>query len=375
MFEPFGEVESVKLTSDSGLFDGDCEALVTFLHSESAFNVLVAQSTSFISERLLSAIPADTAQQSESYAFEPMDTNDGGDDAPEITLVTNGLEELSLSLSPTCDSNDLKFEINLDLTTMIGLNLKQIRKMIFQIEPFQNHLVLDYGCLGSDEDEASDENIDSDESSNDNDTLLNIDKSDFEKRATETIATLCAKNFKKLTIRGKSEVSIDILQWLQPLLKELHCLNISAFYNARIAFALQAYCPQLKKLQFLGYKWKCADPISGFVSKPCGWPSLTSLHLKCVELNIGTDTEYGMKFHHFIELNPQLEVLELEPAVDNAMLMRIASDLQNLRSLIITRHDCSNSGGVINSISGLKQLSSIQVVDFYLDRQQIKEPI
>lgn len=322
---------------------------MTFLHSESAFNVLVASHNgSFISERLLSVMPADTAQQSETFELEQMDTDEGSDDAAEITQVTHGLKELSLNPAIPCDSHDQLFEINLGL----GLNLKQIRKLIFQIEPFQNHLVLDYDCIVSDEEKDSDD---------DEDTLWNIDKTDFEQRATETIARMCTKKFKKLTIRGKAEISIEMLQWLQPLLNVLHFLNICTFANARILYALQAYCPKLKKLQFHACKWRGTDAISGFVSKPCCWPSLTALTLKFVDLNIGSDTENGVKFQHFIELNPQLEVLELAPVVDNAMLMKIAKDLPNLRSLVITRRDCSNPGSVINSISGLKQLASIQL--------------
>lgn len=55
--------------------------------------------------------------------------------------------------------------------------------------------------------------------------------------------------------------------------------------------------------------------------------------MKYCELNIGSGTDNGKKFQQFIELNPQLEVLELEPVVDNAMLINITKYLPHLCAL------------------------------------------
>lgn len=349
---PFGEIESVKSTCDGQLSNKVFEALVTFVHSESAFNVLVANHNgSFISEHLVSVMPADTSRQcqTECATMEQMDIIDDSHDEPEIENVIQNLQELSLKeksrMHFCCGRNDYRFEIDLGL----GLNLKQIRKLIFQIEPFQKHLVLDYGCLDC---------VADDDESDENDALWNIDKIDFEKQATETITKMCAKMFNRMTIRGKVEISNEMLQWLQPLLKRLHYLNIETFSNGHIHYVLHAYCPNLSELRFHGCKWKGGDVMS---STSLAWPSLTYLAVKYVELNIGSDTENGKRFQQFIELNPQLQVLELEPVVDNVMLMNITEHLPNLCSLIITRHDCSESESIINAISGLKQLSSIQM--------------
>lgn len=337
VFESFGEIRSVKQATVNELSENIYEALVTFVHSECAYNSLVAyHNGSFISVNLISVMPAETSQQTDTE-FDQMDISDDDDD---IQTVTRDFYNLMLHKDEfICEKDDNHFKIDLGL----NLNLKSIRKLIFQIEPFQRHLILDYG-LEPDE-----------ESSDEKNALFSMEKTNFEKRATETIAKLCAKKFKKMTIRGKEFFAIEVLHWLKPLLNQLKVLNIEVFSNSHIIFALKEFCPNLVKLNFSGYRWQGYD----FNSEVKTWHTLTHLVLKYVQLNIGYETESGQKFQHFIRLNPQLEILVLQTIVDDAMLNVISSHLPILRSLTITRSVCSVK--MFNLIAKLKCLTSIEI--------------
>ncbi|XP_055304261.1 uncharacterized protein LOC129569452 [Sitodiplosis mosellana] len=339
VLQSFGEIDSVYRVNDE-LSDGIYAALVSFVHSECAFNVLVASHNEmFISEHLLSVMPADTWQQTDGESDEQMDTCDEGDDKPGINSMTEDLREMSLcQKNLCCENGDEQFEIDFSL----GLSLKQIRSRIFSVKSYQKHLILDYG-LESDDEESEEEN-----------PILHIDKSEFEKRVSKTIAKLGAKKFQALTIRGKDHISMEMLHWLEPLLKRLQVLYIETYSNSQILYALQETCSNLNKLYFSGFKWRgnTWTDIKAF-------PKLTHFVLKYVQLNIGSVTENGKRFQRFIELNPQLEVLELEPIVDVTIVKSITKHLSNLRSLTITRSDCSESASMLDSLGELKQLSTI----------------
>lgn len=280
VFQSFGDIESVQRMDDVESTSGIYSALVSFVHSECAFNVLVANHNEmFISEYLVSVMPADTWQQThaETDESEPMDTCDESD---EIKSMTQDLRGLSLYQKDVCCANaDDQFEIDLSL----GLSLKQIRTRIFSVKSHQKHLVLDYG-LESDGDESDDDN-----------RILHIDKSDFEKRASKTISKIGAKKFQALTIRGKDHISMEVLQWLEPLLKRLQVLYIETYSNSQILYALHDFCPNLSKLYFFGFKWR-GDTWTDVKA----WPKLTHFVLKYVQLNIRSETETGQRFQRFI---------------------------------------------------------------------------
>lgn len=351
VLQSFGDIEFVQRMNDVESTSGIYSALVSFVHSECAFNVLVASHNGmFISEYLLSVNLADTWQQThdETDDSEPMDTGDEGDG---IKSVTQNLQGLSLCQKDLCCANgDDQLEIDLSL----GLSLKQIRSRIFSVKSHQKHLVLDY-ALESDGDDSDEEN-----------PILHIDKSDFEKRVSKTIAKIGAKKFHALTIRGKDHISMEMLQWLEPLLKRLQVLHIETYSNSQILYALRDFCPNLGKLYFCGFKWR-GDTWTDIKA----WPKLTHLALKYVELNIGSETDTGERFQRFIELNPQLEVLELEPTVDAVLMKNIAKHLTNLRSLTFTRCDCTDSADMLDSLGELKQLSTITLTTWTVRRGEL----
>lgn len=351
VLQSFGDIESVQRMNDVESTSGIYSALVSFVHSECAFNVLVASYNGmFISEYLLSVHLADTCQQihDENDEIEQMDTCDEGD---AIKIMTQDLSELSLFQKDLCCANgDDQFEIDLSL----GLSLKQIRSCIFSVKSHQKHLILDYG-LESDGDESDEEN-----------PILHIDKSDFEKRASKTIAKIGAKKFQALTIRGKDHISMEMLQWLAPLLKQLRVLYIETYSNSQILYAFRDFCPNLSKLYFFGFKWR-GDTWTDIKA----WPKLTHFVLKYVQLNIGSEMETGKRFQRFIELNPQLEVLELEPTVDAMLMKNIANHLTNLRSLTFTRCDCTDLASMLDSLGELKQLSTIMLTTWTVRKGEL----
>lgn len=216
VFAQFGDVESVERANEDDLCDGTYQAFVTFKHSEFAYNVIVANSNgSFISEHLISVMPADTCQQInlELNDLEHMDTCDESDDEPYIKDVTHDFREMSLhQMDHSFDTVYNQLEIDLG----IGLNLKQIRSRIFEAKSYQCHLILSF-YIESDDTESEEDS-----------PLFRLDRLDFEKRVLQTIAKIAAKRFRKLTIRGKDQIPIDFLYLLKPLLAQI---KVSESYN------------------------------------------------------------------------------------------------------------------------------------------------
>ncbi|XP_031618988.1 uncharacterized protein LOC116338072 [Contarinia nasturtii] len=356
VFKQFGEIESVQRSNEDDVFDGTYKAIVTFTHSESAYNVLVAHHNgSFISEHLISVMPADTCHQInvQPTESEQMDTCDESDDEPHIKDVTNDFRELSLhQMDHGCNNIDNILEIDLSL----GLNLKQIRSRIFEAKSYQNHLILSFYIESDDSD--SDEDI----------PLFRLDKLEFEKRVLQTVAKIGAKRFRKLTICGKDQISIEFLQLLKPLLMRLKILNIETYSNSQILHALPKFCMNVSKVQFCGFKWR-GNIIQTIDVK--AWPTLTQLVLKYVELDIRSETENGQQFQRFIELNPQLQVLDLEPIADAALFNCISSNLKNLRSLTVTRPDCSDTANIADSLSRLKYLSTVMITTLVVKQGEL----
>lgn len=354
MFESFGQIQSVQRVIGDEIADGIYNALVSFVHSECAFNVLIANHNGLlVSDHLMSVMPADTYQQmdTELDAAEQMDTE--SDDEPAVKSMTQDLRELSLHQKDLyCENGDERLEIDFSL----GLSLKQIRSRLFDAKSYQKHLVLDYG-LESDDEESEDEK-----------PLLYIEKVAFEKRVLETIAKIGAKKFRWLTIRGKDQISMEMLHWLEPLLKRLQVLHIETYSNSQIMYALQEMCPNLSKLYFFGFKWRGGSMAWTEIK---AWPTLTHLSLKYVQLNIGSETESGKQFQRFIELNPQIEALELDPIVDALLLKNISKYLPNLRSLAITRSDCSEWVSMFDTLSDLKQLSTIIITTWTVQKGEL----
>lgn len=356
IFESFGQIESVQRVNGDEISNGIYNALVSFVHSECAFNVLIASHNGLlVSEHLISVMPADTYQQmdTESDATEQMDTCDEIDDEPAVKSVTQNLRELSLHQKDLCCEND---DEQLEIDLSLGLSLKQIRSRLFDAKSYQKHLVLDYG-LESDDEESDDEK-----------PLLYIDKLSFEKRVLETIAKIGGKKFRRLTIRGKDHISMEMLHWLEPLLKRLQVMFIETYSNSQIMYALHETCPNLSKLYFFGFKWRGESMALTEIKT---WPTLTHLALKYVQLNIGTDTESGKQFQQFIELNPQIEALELDPIVDTLLMKNISKHLPNLRSLAITRSNCSESVSMFDALSDLKQLSTIMITTWTVQKGEL----
>lgn len=66
-----------------------------------------------------------------------------------------------------------------------------------------------------------------------------------------------------------------------------------------------------------------------------------------------------------------MEVFELEPTVDAILLKNITEHLTNLRSLNITRCDCTDSVSMLDSLCELKQLSTIMLTTWTVRKGEL----
>lgn len=159
--------------------------------------------------------------------------------------------------------------------------------------------------------------------------------------------------------------SVNILYFHNKLFPKV--LNIETYAGSNIFHHLHAFCPNVSKVQFFGFKWR--GNIQTIDTK--AWPTLTHLVLKYVELDVDSATENGQRFQRFIELNSQLQVLDLEPIVDAILLKLISCNLPNLRSLTVTRLDCSDTVNIVDALSRLEHLSTINITTLVVQQGEL----
>lgn len=345
-FTMFGDVENVEIVKelttmhvaiDDTAMKVTHEAYVLFRNSEDAYRALKSE---IYPKNIVNLVPADTWHQPDYKSLEnqPMKGVLVCNHHCKMQSVTRNFDNLSIDRSElVCDHTVFEFELEMKG----GTTLNEVRHQLKQLMPNVGHLMLN---LFSDFDKAVDEE-------------MAIGKGDFQRRVMEVIGmNALGPKLDSLSIDGIAGISTMMLKCLATVLKKVRVLKLDTRY-CNILYLLPKFCPNLNELVLIGSQWDgdgADEPVQT-------WPTLQTLIMKNITLDVDSDTACGKRFRRFISLNPQLETLEMDLVVDNALLKVICKTARRLKTLTMARVNYESVGGMIDQLVRLKHLASIMV--------------
>lgn len=334
------------------------EAYVTFVNSVDAYKAFISnRSDKKSSEEIITVLPIDTWK----IAEKPVEL-------PEIFRRMSKIEE----------DDEPQRILKVDITSGALLRIFEacLRKLNCVIDGMDIYFQLDESLYESSEDlsvaagdlplsQKTDKKDSDAESDSDSDTELNsIENDEFEKRVAEVwVKHLCSR-FETLSLR-KFFMTMELIQWISPVLKQCKKLLIDVKSDCNILYALHEFCPNVKSFHLDGDEWR--GDFEHIPAEP--WPSLTELFL-----NIASCTnELQSKFRLFIAMNPQLTVLQMESVVDVDTLAVIGQSLINLNTLSFVREDFKQLHRVADNLITLTELRGIKITALEVEKQHLNK--
>lgn len=336
------------------------EVYVTYFRSEDAFKAFKAnRDAEKCSKEVISVLPIDT--------WRTATRSKNGD-------VLNELSSRIGDIDDDCEPSHFIFKMHLTP----GMLLKIFRLFLETSSDFLSGLDLNYDGLDSPDDD-DDENKAQNQSTKKSTSKLAcesgcLEKREFEKRIAEIVVQYMGPKFEILTIQ-KDNVSAIMIELFAPVFKQLKTLTIHAVSGCSILYALPIYCPKLSSLHLDGDEWQ-----GDFVQlDPILWPSLKDLYLNVYDLEDEETSddkwklceEFREKLRKFIELNPQLETLQIDSAVDIDTLTTIGKNLKELHTLAFLRQNFEELNAVLDNLNGLKKLVGLKFSAYEVEKNDL----
>ncbi|XP_055304271.1 uncharacterized protein LOC129569460 [Sitodiplosis mosellana] len=343
-FESYGTVESVHTVNEESI-DANAinaadihEAYVTFVDSEHAYNGFLANRRD---SKAIKVLPADTWRQPgvDVVPFETIkainDSNPCSKEKFNFYDVMKDFGECGEVVPTVHLRQPMGLKSIIESFRPIKNRISHF-KIIFDIEPNDTHV----NCL------TDDESI---------------------KRAVQILCTCIGEQFNELTIWDAKKISIELLDNMALMLQRLESLTLQTESNASVLYALPEYCPNLRSLELLSLSWdgECLD------SEVKNWPSISELMI-AGNVKIASDTETGVKFQRFIELNPQLDQLELDTIVDNGTFTKISEQLPNLMLLEFVRETYDDIELILDQLTQMKHLTEVKISILLVEKDGLK---
>lgn len=352
MFSKFGPIQRVeRITSSAANSKPDIyEAYILFKHSEDAYNAFMAnRDDSKSSEEVIGVLPVNTWKLERSISQKS-----------ELAELSRRIVDIDN------EDDDTQFIYKMFITP--GMLLRVFRLFILKSKDFLTGLYLHYGLDPLDD---SDDNTDEDDDGDSSDKSENekpINKNDptietncittheFEKRIAELVVKNIGKPFTTLTLQ-KSTITMEMLQWFAPALKQLNDLRIHTEFDCSLLYAMHGYCPNVRSFHLDGDGWEGEfDPVA--VEK---WPSLRDLYLNISDMDDEVLCDEGnRKLQKFIEINPQLHTLQIDSIVDLEIVTAIGKTLKDLNALAFVRPSFEGLNLVLDNLAGLTKLNGLK---------------
>lgn len=159
----------------------------------------------------------------------------------------------------------------------------------------------------------------------------------------QVITRTVGDHIRKFTL-FREHMSEELLQILEPMLKNLDELELHIVEDCNDALELHARCPNLKRLHF---QWNTPFTCAG------SWPQLE-------EFTLG-DNEFisEEQFREFMQNNPQLKKLKIGCFNCDAQLEDITQHLNNLEELIVFQNYSNLTDDNILELQKLPQLKRL----------------
>lgn len=357
-FAKYGEIKSIeRVNSISGKTDakeavdedGAVAVYVTFVKSKSAYQAFMAHRKHHkFPLEAITILPSDSWRQGDTV-IEVNESSNAENQQQQhkenVTELNNMVTELSMQNEQSAKKYPkLDIDIWMDGVTLIGWR-QMVRKAKKDLEyvhlrfPFKTNDA-DNGpnCLSNDE---------------------------YEKRLLQTISANCVgEHFEVLAFLGRDFVSKEMLKWMSTALNAVKSLIIVNQINSYILYALPKFCPNVRMLRLTGlWDGDCKD------EEVQSWPSLKFLILTNRLLNLRCDSDDGLKFKRFIELNPQLDILLLDGLVDDDLVCTITDSLLVLKVLKFSRMSYSNCDLIMDFLIKINTLRTVMLtVDFVVQK-------
>lgn len=279
------------------------EAYVTFQNSEDAYKAFIAnRDGKKFCDDVITVLPIDT------WKVGP------------IVSIDDELTHLSQRISKI-QEDDSQFVYKMYITP--GMLLRVFRSFIRLSTEFLTGLDLHYGSESSSDDETENETDETDDDDDDDDKTSEWDKDieapkelenecitnqEFERRIAEVLVKNIGRKFHSLTLQ-KTSISMEMLQWFAPVLKQLKMLKIHTHTDSSVLYALHGYCPNVLSFHLDGEEW-----TGEFDQVPIeAWPSLKDLYLNVSDMDDDEICEDGnRKLCQFIEVNPQITAIQVD---------------------------------------------------------------
>lgn len=341
-FKAYGKVESVESvhTKNEDATDTNAtdvhEACVTFASAVDALNAYAPGSSD---SKVIKMRPVESSRKSGVVGNAHAETTSAnpycGCDEEDVSF--------SDALKGFCDCGKLKVTVTLRQC----LNLKNLFENFRPLKKRINH----YEIVFDTEPKDSQANCLSD--------------AEYVKRAIQVLCTCVGERFNELTLRDAESISLELLDSMAPMLQRLETLSLHVETNASVLYALPKFCPNLADMDLVSMSWD--GECSGTDIQQ--WPSLQVLHIGQIEID--SDTESGEKFHRFIELNPQLDLLHLDTIVDIGTFSVISDSLPNLSLFSFVRKSYDDIELILDQLAEMKQLASVKVNVLTVEKNEI----
>lgn len=353
-FAKYGEIKSIEAAmanadTQKTTTEGEDERVavyVSYVKSKSAYQAFMAHRKHHkFPQEAVTILPADSWRQRDGQTKNNETENS----------IINQMHSEQQNPANVMDLNDMASRLSiqesvpsapkcpqLHIDTELNVSLAQWRETVRNVKPDLEYILLKFPFKTN--------------AASSQANCLSVQE--YEKRLIETISANCVgEHFQALTISGRDSVSKEMLHWMAPALKALQSLIILNQFNSYILYALPELCPQVRMLRLTGI-WDgddCKDEEAQH------WPSLKILILTHRFVNFKCDTNDGVKFRRFIELNPQLDILLLDGLIDDDLVQTIADNLQDLKVLKFSRMDYQKFDSVLDQLLKLNALRSISL--------------
>lgn len=350
VFTKFGPIQRVeRITSSAANLKPDVyEAYILFKHSEDAYKAFMAnRDDSKSSEEVIAVLPVNTWKLERSISQKA-----------ELAELSRRIVEIDN------EDDDTQFIYKMYITP--GMLLRVFRLFILKSKDFLTGLYLHYGLEPLNDSEDSDNDDDDDKEWTDNEKPTQkidptvetncITAHEFEKRIAEVVAKNVGKTFTTLTLQ-KSAITVEMLQWFAPVLKQLTDLRIHTEYDCSLLFALHGYCPNVRSFHLDGVGWEGEfDHVA--IEK---WPSLRDLYLNITDMDEDVQcTADNRKLQKFIEANPQIYTLQIDSIIDLEIVTAIGKTLKDLNALAFVRPSFEGLNLVLDNLTGLTKLNGLK---------------
>lgn len=188
---------------------------------------------------------------------------------------------------------------------------------------------------------------------------INANRLSFEE-FMKRVAQVLSRSFAQKCVRfhlsaPHMKVSLETLNDCAPLLQQLKIIYLHV--DSVVLHQLRDFCPNLRHLLVTANSLFDGNLLGTTIQS---WPSITTLSI-ISPMCIASDSESGINFRRFIELNPQIKTVMLKCIVDDDLMKTIATSLPHLEAFELIRSSYDDIDLVLDLLAGLKKLEALKM--------------